>query len=53
MSWFDLAMTVRPYFMLWVILLLAGILGWSLRPKRSADLERARRIPLTDDDASY
>jgi cbb3-type cytochrome oxidase subunit 3 len=53
MDWFNLAMSVRPYFMVWVVLLLAGILYVSLRPQRSKDLDAARLIPLGDDDPSH
>ena len=51
MDWFGIAMSVRPYFMVWVVLLLAGILYVSLRKSRSSHLDEASRIPFTEDDS--
>jgi cbb3-type cytochrome oxidase subunit 3 len=49
MAWFDFAMSLRPYFMVWVVLVLAAILTWYCWPRRHAKFEEHGRIPLNDD----
>ena len=49
MNWFDFAMSLRPIFMVWVVLLVVGVLGWYCRPRRSRLLDEYARIPLEDD----
>jgi len=48
MNWFDFAMTLRPIFMVWVVLLVTGLLVWYCRPKRRSELDRYGRIPFDD-----
>jgi len=49
MSWFDLAMAVRPLFMVWVAVAVTGLLLWYCRPGRGSVHERHSRIPLNDE----
>jgi len=51
MDWFDLAMTVRPFFMVWIALAVTGLLIWYCRPGRGRLHDRHSRIPFTDDHA--
>lgn len=49
MTWFDFAMSLRPAFMVWVVLLVTGILAGYCRPRRRRLLDEYARIPLKDD----
>ncbi len=49
MNWFDFAMSLRPVFMVWVVLLVTGVLLWYCRPRRRPLLDEYSRIPLKDD----
>ncbi len=49
MDWFHFAMSVRPFFMVWVALLMIGILVWFCWPTRRRQLDEHGRIPLNDD----
>jgi len=49
MTWFDLAMTLRPIFMVWVVLIVVLGLCWYCRPSRRSHFDEHGRIPLNDD----
>jgi cbb3-type cytochrome oxidase subunit 3 len=49
MDWFHFAMAVRPFFMVWVVVLMAGILFAFCRPRRRRELDEHSRIPFNDD----
>jgi len=49
MNWFDFAMSLRPIFMVWVVLLVTGLLLWYCRPQRRRQLEEYGRIPFNED----
>ena len=51
MNWFDLAMSVRPLFMVWVALTVTGLVLWYCRPGRGRLHEQHSRIPFNDDHA--
>jgi len=48
-DWFHFAMWVRPFFMVWVALLVTGLLLWLCWPTRRSKLDEHARIPLNDD----
>ena len=48
MQAFDLAMAVRPLFLVWVFAIFVGIVWRALSPRRRADQQRAALIPLND-----
>jgi cbb3-type cytochrome oxidase subunit 3 len=49
MDWFHFAMAVRPFFMVWIVVLMAGILFAFCRPRRRRELDEHSRIPFNDD----
>jgi cbb3-type cytochrome oxidase subunit 3 len=49
MSWFDLAMDLRPWFLVWITAVFVAIVIWALAPRRRARLDEAARIPLRDE----
>ena len=49
MDWFHFAMSVRPFFMVWVVLVMVGIVVALCRPRRRRELDEHSRIPLNDD----
>jgi cbb3-type cytochrome oxidase subunit 3 len=49
MNWFNIAMDLRPFFMVWVVLLVTGVLLWYCRPHRRRLMDEYSRIPLKDD----
>ncbi|MBX6368220.1 MAG: cbb3-type cytochrome c oxidase subunit 3 [Rhodospirillales bacterium] len=49
MSWFEIAMELRPWMLVAMCLLFLLLAGRALAPGRRARLEDAARIPLRDD----
>jgi cbb3-type cytochrome oxidase subunit 3 len=49
MSWFHLAMELRPWMLVAMGLLFVVLAARALAPQRRAALEDAARIPLRDD----
>ncbi len=41
---------LRPYWVVWMMLLFLGIVAWVLWPKRKSEMEKHARIPLEGDD---
>jgi cytochrome c oxidase cbb3-type subunit 4 len=41
---------VRTFWVVWLMLVFLGIVGWVLWPRRKEKLEAHGRIPLEDDD---
>ena len=49
MNWFDLAMTVRPLFLVWMAAIFVVIAWRALSPRRRKELQENAMIPLRDD----
>ena len=49
MNWFDLAMTVRPFFLVLMLAIFIGIAWRALSPKRRQAHQESAMIPLVDD----
>ena len=45
----EIAVWLRQLWVVWLMLLFAGIVAWVLWPRRKNELERHGRIPLEDD----
>ncbi len=45
----DLYMTVRSYWIAWVLMLFIGMIVWVYWPKRRQAMDAHARIPLEDD----
>lgn len=41
---------VRPFWVVWLMILFVGIVVWAFRPKNKKRFEEAATIPLKDDD---
>ena len=49
MNWFDLAMTVRPLFLVWIAAIFVVIAWRALSPRRRKEVQENAMIPLRDD----
>jgi len=50
MDWGELYVWLRSLWVVWFVLLFAGVVAWVLWPSRRRRLEDKGRIPLRDDD---
>lgn len=46
----ELNQFMRPFWVVWMMLLFLGIVAWALWPKRKSEMEKHARIPLEGDD---
>lgn len=46
----ELNQLMRPFWVVWMMLLFLGIVAWALWPKRKSEMEKHARIPLEGDD---
>ena len=49
MSWFHLAMDLRPWFLVWIAAIFVAIVCRVLSPRRRVALDDAARIPLREE----
>ncbi len=49
MGWFELAMTVRPLFLVWIGLIFVALAWRALSPRRRTQMRDHAMIPLRDD----